>query len=292
MRILWPLKNRKQFNFMDRKLSPTISVCVLINNEVDKVEDFILSVINFADEIIFADRGSTDGTLDVINRFIAQGDGKIKLYNYSFNLKEGMHFGKAKNFVMGKATKDFILCLDADERLSDEFKANIRQFLKAEDPEVVSVVRIDELLVHLIERVDRIAKNRIGIFYGTTDRDKVHEEFSHNYQTKKFDSPIWHCQRETHWLQKPQQRLFLIALEVDRTPKTKSFLGHLLRGCWLFQFKFKKVYFKQSIYKDGWPGLKFAFMRGLHAFLVELFVGLKPAEGYKYWEDKKSAPKT
>lgn len=274
---------------MDKKSPPTISVCVLTNNEVAKVEDFIISVINFADEIIFVDRGSVDGTLDVINKFIKQNSEKIKLYHYDFDSKEGMHFGKAKNFAMEKATKDFIICLDADERLSDEFKMSICMFLIVEDPEVVSVVRVDELLVHLIERIDRIAKNGRGIFYGKTPGDKVHEKFSHNYQAKKFNPPIWHCQRETHWLQKPQQRLFLVALEVDRTQKTKSFFGHLLRGCWLFQFKFRKVYFKQSIYKDGWHGLKFAFMRGLHAFLVELFVGLKPAEGYKYWEDKKNS---
>jgi len=276
---------------MNDKSLPTISVCVLVNNEVSKVEDFIMSVIDLADEIIFADRGSTDGTVDVITNLASRNDGKIKLYEYNFDPKEGMHFGKAKNFAMGKATKDYILCLDADERPSAEFKVQIKQFLAERDPDVVGVVRIDELVRHLIERVDRIAKNGKKIFYGTTPSDKVHEEFFHNFKSEFFDAPIWHCQRETHWLQKPQQRLFLVALEVDRTPKTKSFFGHLLRGLWLFNFKFKKVYFKQKIYKDGWVGFKFAFMRGLHAFLVELFVGLKPTDGYRYWEDRKrSAP--
>ena len=194
-------------------------------------------VIDLADEIVFADRGSTDGTLEIIKKLADRNDKKIKLYHYTFDPKEGMHFGKAKNFVIEKATKDFIFCLDADERPSDAFKENIRSFLVAENPDVVNIVRIDELLIHLVERVDRIAKNHKGIFYGTTDANKVHEEFSHSYQVKKFDLPVWHCQRETHWLQKPQQRLFLIALEVDRTPKTKSFLGHFLRGCWAFQLK-------------------------------------------------------
>ena len=102
---------------MNRSL-PTISVCVLVNNEVSKVEDFVISIIELADEIIFADRGSTDGTVDVINKLASQNDGKIKLYKYCFDPEDGMHFGKAKNFAMEKATKDFIFCLGCPGRKS------------------------------------------------------------------------------------------------------------------------------------------------------------------------------
>ena len=44
---------------------------------------------------------------------------------------------------------------------------------------------------------------------------------------------------------------------------------------------------EQKMKKDGKAGFKYAFLRGLYAFLIQIFVGLKPDDGYKYWEDKK-----
>ena len=267
---------------------PTISVCILVNKDWSKLRDFILSVIDFADEIIIADRGSSGKKISEIIKEISKNHNiKIELYHYENPVNEEIHFGKAKNFAMRKATKDYIIALDADEIPSEEFKKNIKTFLRTKKPVVASVVRIDELIPHLIERVERIVKNGKNVFYGESNNYIIHEQFVHNHKTERFDPVVWHSQKETHWLQKPEQRLFLIVLEVERAKKIKSFMGHFIRGVWLFQFKFKKVYFKQKIYKDGLVGFKFAFMRASHDLLVELLTGLKPKEGYEYWKDSK-----
>ena len=83
---------------------------------------------------------------------------------------------------------------------------------------------------------------------------------------------------------RPQRIFFQLELQIDRVPKTKSFFGHFVRGVWYFSFRFKKIYFTRKLYKDGALGFKYAFMRSLDAFLVELFAGLKPSEGVQCWK--------
>jgi hypothetical protein len=72
--------------------------------------------------------------------------------------------------------------------------------------------------------------------------------------------------------------------EIQRTPKTKSFFGHFLRGVWLFQYKFKKVYFRQNLRKEGFQGLRYALLRAWFDFLIQIFVGVK--QDIEYWETK------
>jgi len=204
-----------------------------------------------------------------------------------FDYEGGFHYGEAKNNALKYASKDYSMILDADERLGKDFKSQIKQFLYDEGPVVVSVSRTDDLLTHFIESVERIVKTNKNIRFGIDSENKVHERFMHKHDVKIFKPSIWHMQKTTHWLNNSHKKFFYLELEIDRTPKTKSFIGHALRGLWMFQFKFKKVYFNQKMKKDGKAGFKYAFLRGLYAFLIQIFVGLKPDDGYKYWEDKK-----
>jgi len=279
MLILWQNMSKEKF--------PTISIATIIKNEGKQMESFLFHLVDFADEIIIADTGSFDKGPEITRKFISRGHNNIKFFEYEF--VGGFHYGKAKNFSIAKATKDYILILDADERLSEEFKENIRQFLNGEKPKVVSLIRKDEALPHFIDaRQVRIIKNGLNIFYGTDEKNKLHEQLVHNFEVKHFNPPVWHCQRENHWLHQPHRKIVsIIGVDVERTPKTKSFFGHLLRGMWIFQYKFKRIYFKQKVYKDGWLGFKYALVKAFCDFLVQVFVGFKPKEGYKYWEDPK-----
>ncbi len=263
---------------------PTISICTLIRSEAHQMESFLLDLKGFADEVIFVDSGtSTDATIPIIKKHIDTGENHIKHHSF---IEEGKpHFGKIRNFCLEKATMDYVIFLDADERLSEDFKNDIRKYLKEKNPNVVKIIRIDDLVTNLVENIDRIIKNDKNIWYGTDEGSRAHEYPIHSDKSEIFPEPIWHSQKEGHWLHSPQRILHCIDLEIYRTPKTKTFFGHLLRGLWLFQFKFKKVYFQQNVRKNGRVGLKYAFMRALQVFIIQLFVGLKPGGKYKYWEN-------
>ncbi len=264
---------------------PTISICNIIKNEENQIKDFLSSLVYFADEIIIIDTGSSDKTISIIEDFLKKYK-NIRLYKYSYNDK--FHYGLAKNFSIKKANKDYIIILDTDERLSNEFKNNIRNFLKQENPNITEIKRIDDYINHLIDYPERIIKNNKNIFYETDEKGRVHENLKHHYEIKKFNHPVWHCQRWNHYIYRPQRIFVQLELQIERIPKTKSFIGHCIRGIWFFQYRFKKLYFKRRLYKDGKRGFKYAFMRAVDAFLIQFFVGLKPKNNFKYWENIKN----
>lgn len=265
-------------------MKPTISVCTIVKNERDRIKDFLDSLIGFADEIIIVDTGSVDNTVIVIEEYISiYRDANIVFKKYV--TKEKFHYGIAKNFSIDIATKEYVIILDADECLSNDFKKNIHHFLLEEKPLVASVVRKDELLPHLIDYPERIIRHDSGIRYGLDESSRVHEQLIHTVPVGSFSEIVLHMQRWNHYVIRPQRIFFQLELQIDRVPKTKSFFGHIIRGIWYFQYRFKKIYFKRKLYKDGRLGFKYAFMRSLDAFLIELFVGLKPSQGRKYWEN-------
>ena len=212
---------------------PTISVCISVNNEALRVLDLLDSLVDFADEIILSDTGSKDNTPELIQEYI-QKRGAKNIFLVRYEYTDGFHYGKAKNFAMSKASKDYVLVLDADERLSHEFKEKIKPFLRERNPDIVTIMRHDDLLPHLREPIERIVKRGRGIFYSTSQESKVHEFFEHSFTPALFTPPLWHCQREKHWLLRPHSRFFYLGLEVDRTPKTKSFFGISFGGCGCF----------------------------------------------------------
>ena len=264
------------------KQTPTISVCTIVKNECNRIQDFLASLSDFADEIVIVDTGSTDDTVACIEDFITAHK-SVPICSLSYSTTSGFHYGAAKNFSIDNATKDYVIVLDADERLTDEFKQTIHGFIAVEQPVVASVVRQDELLPHLVDYPERIIRRDSAVRYGLDESSRVHEQLVHTVPTKSFSGIVAHEQRWNHYVTRPQRIFFQLELQVDRTPKTKSFFGHIIRGMWYFCFRFKKIYFTRKLYKDGILGFKYAFMRSLDAFLVELFVGLKPPSVVQPW---------
>lgn len=258
----------------------TISVCTIVKNEAIDLDDYFNSLVDFADEIVIVDTGSTDGSIEIIKKYQLQYPSKVFFYDYF--VQKNFHYGIAKNFSLEKATKEYSLVLDADERLSNQFKNKIKFFLQEKKPDVVTILRVDDFLPTLKEPIERIIKTDKHIRYGTDDDSKVHEFFVHDFKSILFTEPLWHCQRQKHWLLRPHSRFFYLGLEIDRTPKTKSFFGHFLRGLWMFQYKFRRVYFIQNLKNEGNYGFKYALLRALYAFLIQFFVGLKETQ-LQYW---------
>lgn len=87
----------------------------------------VKQALSFADEIIFVDSGSTDGTLKWMERFAVK-DNRIKIYQNPWPV----HMCKAaitiqKNLALSKCTGDWCMLMDADEVYSDELVKRIRE---------------------------------------------------------------------------------------------------------------------------------------------------------------------
>ncbi|MDH3297112.1 MAG: glycosyltransferase family 2 protein [Gemmatimonadota bacterium] len=93
--------------------SPGISACVIAMDEADRIAD-CLSSLDICDEIIVVDAHSSDDTRDIA---IAAGARVIE--------RDWPGHREQKQFAVDQATHDWVLCLDADERLSEELKREI-----------------------------------------------------------------------------------------------------------------------------------------------------------------------
>jgi len=82
--------------------------------EEKKIQVFLDSLINFAEEMVVLDSVSTDNTESICKKM------GVKFISHAFE----RHI-EQKNWAITQATYDHVLSLDADEALSDELKASI-----------------------------------------------------------------------------------------------------------------------------------------------------------------------
>lgn len=102
----------------------TLTVVVITRNEEENLAPCLDSV-PFAHEVVVVDDGSTDATREIAAR-----------YSDKVLSRELDRFGRQKQFAIEQATCDWILVLDADERVSEQLAKSIRAVLEADDPEV------------------------------------------------------------------------------------------------------------------------------------------------------------
>ncbi|MEW6534127.1 MAG: tetratricopeptide repeat protein [Candidatus Auribacterota bacterium] len=85
-----------------------ISLCMIVKNEEKRINSCLLSISGCVDELIVVDTGSTDATVA-----LAKHAGAVV---YEFEFKDSI--ADARNFALSKARFEWILVLDADERLA------------------------------------------------------------------------------------------------------------------------------------------------------------------------------
>ena len=111
-----------------------LSVVLIAQNAAHQL-DACLSSASFADELVLVDSGSTDAT-----RQVAQKHGARVV------AKDWLGFGRQKQFAVEQARHDWVLCLDADERVSPELRASIERALAAPVAPVYRMARCNRFL--------------------------------------------------------------------------------------------------------------------------------------------------
>ncbi|MBI5326520.1 MAG: glycosyltransferase [Ignavibacteriae bacterium] len=106
--------------FINKKgkiLDITVSACLITKNEEKHIFDCLKSIESCVDEIIIADTGSIDKTIEIAEKFGSKVFRSVWQDDFSF----------ARNTAIDEATKRYILVIDADERLlnPEELKKTI-----------------------------------------------------------------------------------------------------------------------------------------------------------------------
>jgi glycosyltransferase involved in cell wall biosynthesis len=101
---------------------PKLSVTIITRNEASNISEVISSVA-WADDLLVVDCGSTDTTVTT-----AEGLGARVLH------RDWRGFAEQKNFAADRAEHDWILSLDADERVTPPLADEIRRLLATDPP--------------------------------------------------------------------------------------------------------------------------------------------------------------
>ncbi|OGK16345.1 hypothetical protein A2690_01155 [Candidatus Roizmanbacteria bacterium RIFCSPHIGHO2_01_FULL_39_12b] len=95
-----------------------LTVLIITLNARELIEETLECVLRITKDIIIVDNGSTDNTLDIARKYHA------KILNYS-----GRNLGKQRILGLKNVKTEWILVLDADERLSKELQNEIKEIL-------------------------------------------------------------------------------------------------------------------------------------------------------------------
>lgn len=151
----------------------SISANIMVRNEEDNIVRCIESLIKFVDEIIIADTGSTDKTIDLINELIK----KYPLYKIHLLFhKWDDDFSLVRNYMKQNSSGDIIFQIDADEFLKKSqnlklLKENIIGILYNKENSLISPNIID-INGSTYKTIPRIFNNIPNLSYF----GNVHEE--------------------------------------------------------------------------------------------------------------------
>lgn len=143
-----------------------ITVLIPCKNEIHNIAACIASARLIGSEVLVADSGSTDGTLELARTL---GDRVIQ--------REYVDSGDFKNWSIPQAKHPWVLILDADERVTTEFAAEARALLgKRKDLLAYSVPRRNYFLGHPVDHGDWSQDNVIRLIHRDHCRYKLHTD--------------------------------------------------------------------------------------------------------------------
>lgn len=226
---------------------PPLSAVLITKNAASQLAE-CLDSLAFCDEIIVVDSGSDDGTIE-----LAQSRGARVIQ------AEWRGFGPQKQFAVEQAAHDWVLCLDADERVSPRLQATIAEALTAPSEFTKCAYRFPRCNLFLGRRLrhgEGYPDWSLRLFdrrHARWSDDAVHERVIPDEEVGTLEGDLLHDSAETldAYLAK-QNRYTTLAAEQAFSSGRRAHAGHLLLSPLL---RFVKFYFFRLGFLDGLPGL-------------------------------------
>ena len=225
---------------------PNISAILITKNETLNLRECLLSIQDLVSEIIIVDSQSTDDTIEIAKEFGA----KI------FITDDWPGFGIQKNRALDKATNDWVLSIDADERLTPALTQEIREaILNRGDITCFSIPRLSQFCGKFIHHCGWYPDYVDRLFLKGTARFSdhlVHERLLPDGKSKKLSNHLLHYSYRSfeQVLQKVNSYSTLGAEQAFRNGKSTTVYSAILHGAWAFI----RTYFLKLGFLDGWHG--------------------------------------
>ncbi len=221
-----------------------LSVVIIAKNAAAQLGACLESA-SFADEMLVIDSGSSDSTADVA----AQRGARVQQ-------QEWLGFGAQKQFAVEAARHDWVLCLDADERVSEPLRASILAALAAPATQAYAMPRCNRFMGRWLRHGEGYPDWSLRLFdrrHARWSDDPVHEKVLTDAPVARIKGDLLHDSAETltTYLAKQNRYTTLAAREAlargKRAGPAKLLLSPLLR--------FIKFYVFRLGFLDGLPGL-------------------------------------
>lgn len=228
-------------------MNPTLCAVIITKNEAKKIRDCLES-LKWLDEIIVIDSGSTDGTQAICREYTE------KVFEMDWP-----GFGKQKRRAVEKATCDWILSIDADERVSEELKHEIMQAISNKSINGYEIPRLSYYCGQAILRGGWRPDYVMRLFrrgYGQFNDVPVHEKLEVRGNVARLNSTLIHYPFDNleEVLDKINLYSSLAAKATHEKNRKCTIYSAFTRGSWAFF----RTYLLQGSILDGKKGLMLA----------------------------------
>ena len=222
-----------------------LSVTIITKNEEAAIAACLASVA-WADEVVVVDSGSTDKTVDICKAHDA----------ILYHTTQWPGFGSQKNIALGYASHDWVLSIDADERVSSELRAEIELALNDNVTDVAyQIPRSSSYCGQFMRHSGWWPDYVLRLFpksQGNFSDDIVHEHVIFKGEIKTFKNPILHISYTDleEVLDKTNRYSTDGATKLAARGKTASLSSAILHGIWAFM----RTYVLRLGFLDGRMG--------------------------------------
>ncbi len=239
-------------------MSSKLTVIIPCKDERLNIRPCIEAVQDIASEILVADSGSTDGTLDIVRDI-----GGCRIIE-----REYIHSGNFKNWAIPQAAHDWVLLVDADERITPQLAAEIKRVLAEPAQDGYWIYRANYFMGHRIhfgpwcnDKCLRLFKRDLSQYVGDNDHAEVrvdsgrvgrlkakmdhftywtYNQYFHKFHRyTSYQAGVWHA------AQKKQSFVRMLL-----TVPVRFFHGYVIKGGFL----------------DGYAGLQVCMLTAFYSF--------------------------
>lgn len=249
----------------------TISAMINTYNEEKNIID-CLKALQWVDEIVVVDSGSTDQTVEMARQYahkvvsVSPGD-----------------FSQIRNEGLQYITGDWVLIVDADERITKELQAEIKKTL-IENPMEVGffIPRKNFFMEYWIKNCGWYPDYVLRLFKNSPQHQfsgRVHESVILQGKTSKLSNPLIHYTYESleQYLTKFNRYTTLAAKMMEEKGRKANVMHLLVRP----PLEFIKMFIGKAGFKDGIYGLMIAYMSSMYIFVKFAKLWLRQQEGMR-----------
>ncbi len=233
-----------------------LSVIIITKNEALNIRACLESVA-WADEIIVVDSGSTDDTVVICLEFTPH----VYIHDWP-------GFGPQKNRALGYASKNWVLSLDADERVTPELHAQLLKAMEDAGKDGFYLPRLSQFCGRFIRHSGWHPDYVMRLFKRTKGRfsdDLVHESVILQGRAGKLSCPLLHYSymNEADVNRKIEQYASAAALQMFNSGKAVNGADAPVRAGWAFF----RTYCLRLGFLDGVAGFNIACMNARTTYL-------------------------